>query len=197
MRANPTVIGAFVVGALVLAFASVLLFGSGDMFEDKSYAYMFFDEPVDGLSIGSPVKLHGVQIGAVVDVHLEWIPEKDAFQVPVLVEFHRSVGERAAKLTDEERLAARQRLIDKGMRAALKTESFITGKLAITIEYYPDEPARYVGGPDLKYPEFPTVKAGLTKFLEELSKLPIRELFDEAIVTIRSIRQRVESKEVT
>ena len=54
-RANPTVIGAFVVGAVALAVAGLVIFSGGWWFRDVVTVVMYFDESVNGLSIGAPV----------------------------------------------------------------------------------------------------------------------------------------------
>ena len=149
MRANPTVIGAFVVGAIVLGVGGVLLFSSGDYFKERNYFVMFFQDSVDGLSPGAPVKLDGVKIGEVIDVHLEWDPQAVTFRIPVTVEVisgqSQKYGGGELVLTGDirERL---KKLIDKGLRASLATESFITGQLEIELGFFPDTTPRMLGG---------------------------------------------------
>jgi len=200
MRANPTVIGAFVVGAIVLGVAGVLLFGSGEYFATKRRYVMFFEDSVDGLVPGSPMKLQGVKVGEVVDVHVEWDPESASFRIPVTVETvagrARRVGGGELVLTGSESEKEVQRLIDKGLRASLATESFITGQLAITLEFHPDTPVRLVGG-DLPYPEVPTVRSGLSKVMQEFQEIPFKQIFLDAQKLIRDIDGRVQSEDLT
>ena len=49
MRANPTVIGAFVVGAVVLFLVALLVWGGTGLFRSKLEYVLFFDEPSAGL----------------------------------------------------------------------------------------------------------------------------------------------------
>ena len=64
-RASPTLIGAFVVGAVVLAVVAVGVFGSGRYFR-KVYPYVvYFGGDVNGLKVGAPVKFRGIQVGDV------------------------------------------------------------------------------------------------------------------------------------
>ena len=67
-KANPKVIGAFVVGALLLATIGVVIFGSGKFFAKKFIWVLYFPGSVKGLTVGAPVTLKGVQIGTVADV---------------------------------------------------------------------------------------------------------------------------------
>jgi ABC-type transporter Mla subunit MlaD len=61
-KVNPTVIGAFVVGAVALVVVGVLLFGGGKLFQEKAPFVIFFDSSVQGLNVGAPVVFRGVQI---------------------------------------------------------------------------------------------------------------------------------------
>jgi paraquat-inducible protein B len=59
-KVSPTVIGAFVVGAIVFMVAGALLFGGGKFFTEKLPYVMFFDSSVEGLNVGAPVIFRGV-----------------------------------------------------------------------------------------------------------------------------------------
>ena len=59
-RANPTVIGAFVLGALVLPRGRPPLWGGTGMFKPRYRVVMYFDAAVTGLRKGAPVILRGV-----------------------------------------------------------------------------------------------------------------------------------------
>ena len=67
-QASKTVIGAFVLGAIVLFVAGILAFGSGKFFEKKHTVVMFFPGSVKGLDVGAPLKIKGVKIGTVSDI---------------------------------------------------------------------------------------------------------------------------------
>jgi len=200
MRANPTVIGAFVVGAIVLGVAGVLLFSGGEYFKEKNYFTLFFEDSVDGLTPGSPVKLEGVKIGEVVDVHLEWDPQNMDFRIPVTVEVVSGQsqkfggGELVLQGDIHERV---DKLIKRGLRASLATESFITGQLAIELSFQPETPARLVGGTELKYQEVPTVRSGIAKVMQEFQEIPFKQIFLDVQKTIRDIDARVTSDDVT
>ena len=56
-KANPAMIGAFVVGAVILAVAGILIFGSGQLFKHTSQYVCFFPGAVNGLNVGAPVKI--------------------------------------------------------------------------------------------------------------------------------------------
>ena len=64
-RANPTLIGVFVVGGLVLLAAVILVLGGQSWLSPGNRFVLFFPGAVNGLSIGAPVEFRGVRIGSV------------------------------------------------------------------------------------------------------------------------------------
>ena len=69
-KANPAVIGGFVVGAIVLLVVAVALFGGKELFVDRNEYVAFFQERTKGLRVGANVLMNGVRIGYVSDVAL-------------------------------------------------------------------------------------------------------------------------------
>jgi paraquat-inducible protein B len=74
MRASPTAIGAFVVGAVAVLLVAVLVWGGTGLFRTKLTYVLFFDATVTGLNKGAPVLARGVKVGEVTDVQLRWTP---------------------------------------------------------------------------------------------------------------------------
>ena len=72
LRANPAVIGAFVIGAVVLLLAALLVWGGSGLFRSKLDYVLFFESAVTGLNKGAPVLARGVKVGEVTDVQLQW-----------------------------------------------------------------------------------------------------------------------------
>src|SRR5262245_36936656 len=71
-RANPAVIGGFVVGAVVLLVVALLVWGGTGLFRTKLNYVLFFDSAVTGLNKGGPVLARGVKVGEVTDVQIQW-----------------------------------------------------------------------------------------------------------------------------
>ena len=69
-RANPTVIGAFIIGAVALIVIGLLVLGRGQFFSDTQTFVLYFDGSIKGLNIGAPVEFQGVRIGSVTDIHV-------------------------------------------------------------------------------------------------------------------------------
>jgi paraquat-inducible protein B len=88
-----------------------------------------------------------------------------------------------------------RKLIERGMRAQLMSESLVTGLLMIELEYHPDSPVRLVGK-DTKYPEIPTIPSTLEKMTQKIMDLPIEDLFAKLVKAVDSIASLVASPEI-
>lgn len=62
-------IGSFVIVGLTLLIIAIIVFGSGKLFQKTTYIETYFNESVQGLSIGSPVKYRGMEIGYVKEIN--------------------------------------------------------------------------------------------------------------------------------
>jgi hypothetical protein len=61
-------LGLFVLGAVLLGVAGILVLGAGALMRETIDLETYLDESVQGLSVGSPVKERGVQIGIVKEI---------------------------------------------------------------------------------------------------------------------------------
>ncbi len=85
-RPNPTVIGAFILGGLLLVVAAVAIWGSGRLFERRYRYVCYFAGSVNGLKVGAPVKYRGVVIGQVVGMRIRFQQAPDDSRIPIFVE---------------------------------------------------------------------------------------------------------------
>src|SRR6476660_8897315 len=84
-KISPTLIGAFVVGAVALLVIGVVAFGSGQLFRKTQQFVLYFDGSVNGLHMGAPVKFKGVEIGSVKDIKLEMGLGNQVHEIPVII----------------------------------------------------------------------------------------------------------------
>jgi len=119
------------------------LFADRDAANNASYTrkipvISYFPSSVKGLAPGSEVTMHGLQVGYVTDVRLEYDKAKDVVVAPVryIVEPERitGVGQRV-HATDEESVAA---VLNKGLRASLQSASLITGQQVVALDFVSD-----------------------------------------------------------
>lgn len=176
-QANRMMIGAFVVLAVIIMGASLVVFGSGKFFKKTVKCVMYFDEPVKGLSVGAPVLFQGVQIGSVISIVLQVDPVKMKTQIPVIIEYEPEkfqLGEEGQKTPRDVRKNI-PRLIEKGLRAQLAMQSYITGQLIIQLDFYPDKPVT-LKSIEKNYIEIPTIPSTSAKLADALEKLDLEGL---------------------
>jgi paraquat-inducible protein B len=206
-RVSPTLIGAFVLGAVLLAVMAVVLIGSGRYFR-RTYGFvLYFPGSVNGLRVGAPVKFRGVEIGSVEDIRLQLNRDQSVFRLPVIIgidpEKITSLGGSATILNSP---AAYQNAIDGGLRGQLQTESFVTGVLFVALDYFPGSPASFVQQPrtrKFRYREIPTepsstekARMAVTEVLTKLAASDLEGLVDSARQAISEVHQLVGSPDL-
>jgi paraquat-inducible protein B len=67
-RTNPFKLGLFVLAAAAAAVVAAVLLGAASLTKDTARYHSYFNESVQGLDLGSPVKFRGVTIGTVADI---------------------------------------------------------------------------------------------------------------------------------
>ena len=147
-QARKTLIGAFVVGAVALAAAGITVFGSGKFFQKRIMCVMYFSGSITGLSVGSPVEFRGVRVGEVTKIAAVFDPDTLSIAIPVYVEIDPtslivSGKEKASSVLSDRKF--HQPLLEKGLKAQLDIESFITRQLYINMDFFPDRPTRLLG----------------------------------------------------
>ncbi|MFC1580686.1 MlaD family protein [Thermodesulfobacteriota bacterium] len=174
-QASRTVIGGFVLGAIVLAVIAITIFGKGDYFKKRPVYVMFFQGSVKGLQVGSPVLLRGVRIGSVKKINIDFYPDTDEVEIPVFVEMEPDSIHVRGKTHFVPGSPERQKvLIEEGLRGQLEMQSLITGQLLIQLNFHPDTPAKFVGRYP-KYQEIPTIPSTTEEIMNLLKKFPLEE----------------------
>jgi len=209
-EANPAVIGGFIVGAVVLAIAGVMVFGSGKLFAETIKCVMYFEGAIQGLHVGAPVNFRGVKVGSVTSLKMQFDRQNLAIRIPVIVEFPKGAGGTMEMLnadsrTPKDALAA---LIERGLQAQLQTESLLTGQLFIQLDISPATsseaaPREATIDPTTKLLEIPTVPTTLQevsntirRVLDKLAELPLEEMLRSVEGTLLGINRLVNAPEV-
>lgn len=188
-KANPAIVGLFVLGAIVLAVVGVLVFGSGKLFRNTVEAVMYFPGSVDGLNVGAPVKFKGVDIGSVTNIQLVLRAGKQGpeARIPVYVVLDPSkivTTDKSIKFPNPE---AREELINRGLRAQLQSQSLLTGLLFIQLDFFPDTEVRFVAKQPSDPPEIPTIPTTLEEastqareIINDLREIDFKGMVEEA-----------------
>jgi len=194
MRANPAVIGGFVVGAIALLVVALLVWGGSGLFRTKLDYVLFFDSAVTGLNRGAPVLARGVKVGEVTDVQMRWGTPLVAVYVTLEPQTLKGVAEAGPS-------RAIERLVrEEGLRAQLRMQSFVTGVLYVALDFRPDSPIVLRGGHQGR-PEIPTIPsdievwtAKLERFANKIEKVPLDQIGQRAAAILEDVKEIVESK---
>lgn len=192
-------VGVFVLGGVVLAVAGALLFGGGRLFRSRPVVVeTIFSESVQGLEVGSPVKLNGVQLGTVKWIGFvgdQYVVEgpgslEQGGQALVRMEITNRVTERDPD-DPEQNIRA---LVDRGLRIRV-TPLGITGTSFLQAEFLdvaknPPMPLSFTPR-EVYVPSAPSTINQLSSAAERLvariDKLDVETLlanFDKVLVTV-------------
>ena len=103
-----------------------------------------FDQSIRGLRLGADVDFRGISIGRVIDIDLEFDGERKRFYSRVRAQLYpmrfnkayRELMESAGGLEGE---ALLRPLIERGLRAQLRTASLLTGQQYVALDFFADE----------------------------------------------------------
>jgi paraquat-inducible protein B len=171
-KANPTLIGAFVFGAILIAIGAVIFFGSANLFAKKQIFETYFNQSVNGLGIGSNVKYKGVTVGKVTKVQLKFQGGDEAPVVRVLYEINTDnlLNKYGLSINISDR-KFHDKAVANGFRAKLDFESLISGQLFIALDFFKDVAAPELhqeGNADIF--EIPPQPSDIEAILADLTK---------------------------
>jgi paraquat-inducible protein B len=191
-------IGGFVVFAVIIMAASLVVFGSGKFFQRTVKCVMLFDESVKGLSVGAPVLFQGVKIGSVTSIVLQVDPVKMQTHIPVIIEYEPEKFQVAGAGREFVRDPRKNisKLIEQGLRAQLAMQSLITGQLLIQLDFYPGTPVN-LQSIDKNYIEIPTIPSTSAKLAEAMEKLDLKALEKHLESTLAGIDRFVNNPDLT
>jgi paraquat-inducible protein B len=169
---------------------------------------LVFDGSVRGLSPGAPLDFRGVTVGEVVKIGVSVDPTTLKFTMPVLVKLFperlASMQFTGKKIAVSEspavRLSRTKLLIDKGLRAQLRSGNLLTGQLYIALDFFPDAPKVKGDLTAKKPPEIPTIPGtfeelqnNLANVVKKLDKLQIDEIGADTRKLIASLDETLKS----
>jgi phospholipid/cholesterol/gamma-HCH transport system substrate-binding protein/paraquat-inducible protein B len=195
-------VGAFVFGGIALAVVGALLIGGGALVRRPLIIETVFDESVQGLEVGSPVKLRGVKLGTVSSIGfvgdsyvLDDTPDavKQRNSVLVRMEIESRLDGLSSRVDQEESVRVQ---VEKGLRLRV-TPLGITGTAFIQADYLDPKknpPLQITWKPDHVYvPSAPSTISQLSSAAERLmtriDKLNVEKLltnFDAVLASLNS-----------
>jgi paraquat-inducible protein B len=175
---------------------------------------LYFNESLRGLSIGAPVTYQGLPVGEVTSVGFEYDEATDRIRprVDIAVYPARFAAYVKKSAVLEERIKSErkrhgviQKMVDRGIRAQLRSGSLLTGQLYVAFDHFPNAPKAKVDWTK-EPPELPVMPGGLqelenriNRILAKIDKVPfeaIGEDLKKLLVTTDQAMKRLD-EEVT
>lgn len=188
---KPFWIGAFLLGGIALLAAGLLLLGRDSWFSRSSDYVVYFTGALDGLDVGADVTYRGVKVGTVREIRLAYDRELQDVVIPVVLRINPAAGGEGGRFD-----ALVERLVERGLRAQLQTQSLLTGKSIVALDLFPGQPG-YVREPhEGGLPSIPSVPSRvdqaadvLRELLAGLRELPLREMVLAASNTLQALER--------
>jgi paraquat-inducible protein B len=205
-QASPTMIGAFVLGAIALALLAIIILGAGKLFTRQVPVVMYFDGSLAGLSPGAPITFRGVRVGQVTDVFLSYNLSDNNLRIPVFGAIEpsqvRPIGEASGDVPREG--AGLKQLIERGMRAQLAVSSLVTGQMAVNLDFFSSPSpagARQSDYSDrIEIPTQPStieaVQETLQTVIQKISHLPLDQILEDVREAINSMTAVINNPEL-
>ena len=156
--------------------------------EDKEYVVMYFEESIQGLSVGSSVVFKGVEVGQFAKINLLMDVQTGTFKTPVFIKFQEN---KSFRLIDKKNMDPEETLkvlVEKGLRARLVSASLLTGQLMIELNMNPSAPAEFEG--DGSHMEIPTEMSSFEMLSKDLQEIPLKE----TMLRVSDIVQKLDKK---
>ena len=194
-RSSTIAIGVFVIGAQILAATTLFIFASRDGFKTKRHFVAYFEQSITGLDVGAPIKFRGIEMGKVISIEGVYNTETADVTPRLELEFYPETLRNASVAEGEYTLF--QPLVERGMRASLKSESFLTGQLYVSLDFHPNKPIRQLGNGEDSYPEMPTIDSGFDELLDRFQDLPLDALMGQITSTLNSVETLLRNEHVS
>ena len=202
-KLSSSLVGLFVLGALALGIVGVVSFGGVHVFSKPQRFEVFFNESIQGLDLGSPVKLRGVRVGRVVGIRIRYDADLQHSEVEVTCELTRdTLTDIKGSMIDIANDAQLKKLIEAGLRAQLGINGIATGLLFVELDFLDPavNPAVITDFKDASYTVIPTIKstvsevaAGLNGILDKLKQVDLVALSTEAQGLLVDTRRQLNS----
>lgn len=186
IKRNALLVGSFAIAALVLLVLGVLWISDNTLFTRQQRAVLYVAGNVSGLYVGAPVTFRGVPVGVVDDIGIEIESGTLNARIPVQLRLRPST----LRYTDGRAVqnpVPIDRAVERGLRARLVAQSFVTGQKSIELDFLPDTPKTLVGHAD--EPEIPVVAERFGAIVDQLAELPLSDTVREIRVAANHLSQ--------
>jgi paraquat-inducible protein B len=159
-----------------------------------------FNQSVRGLGMGAAVEMFGLPVGEVSEVSLEFDPVSAEPRTRVGLSLDpgrlklQGQGERAVPSDPGESRKLLERLVQKGLRAQIRTENILTGSRSIAFEFVPNAARAKVDwtAPEVELPTGPgggdELADSVNRLVEKIEKMPLDQIGREATLAVHELR---------
>lgn len=176
----------------------------------SAHYVLYFNESLRGLSVGAPVTLLGLQVGAVTEVGIDVNPKTMSIRGRVEVvayperltarldETQAALGKMFNASEQQRRALVRTLVEQHGLRAQLRSGSLVTGQLYVAFDYFPSAPKAKIDW-SRDPAELPVIASTLsdiedkvTNIVAKLDKVPLEAIgadVAKALVTLDRMLQ--------
>ncbi len=187
-----TKVGLFILAAVAIAAVGVVVLGAGAFFSKPILVETYFEQSVQGLDTGAPIKFRGVRIGKTEEVSLlgkEYATEKN--YVLVRASIAREAFKRKVGAVGKEYL---RREIEKGLRIRVGYQG-LTGTAHLEMDYSDpglSPPLEIDWKPKYTYiPSTPStisrIGVAIDKIMKSLEKIDLHELLQQLERSLKSL----------
>ena len=180
-----TLLGIFIILGGILGLSIIMIFGHIQFLTPTRTAAVVFQDSINGLSVGAPVNFRGVKVGSVKSISLCFDAlTHDAYIVVTLILTPDKI--RIIKNPHEKDTVDLKSLIANGLRAELKTVSFVTGQSDIELNF--DKSIPPIFHPEItSLTEIPVQLSPFQKLTNSLAQIPIKAISQHADTALLSV----------
>lgn len=185
MKRNALLVGLFVVAAIVIGLVGALWLSGNTLFQRQQRAYVYFEGAVGGLYVGAPVTFRGVSVGQVDDISILLYRATLNARIPVRLRLQPQAVMQENGGVEQSRPSLKT-LVERGLRARLVAQSFVTGQKAIDLDFAPEAPLHYES--ENHDEEIPTQTDRFGGLIDQVAQLPLRDTVQELRATLQSLQ---------
>lgn len=155
---------------------------------------LYFDQSLRGLQPGATVEFRGVAMGEVKSIGVEYNAKSMSVKMPVMIQLYPerigAVFNNSAKNDLQKNADKLEALVNRGLRAQLRSASLLTGQLYIALDFFKDaKPAKV--SVENQTIVLPTIQGSLDEMqsqingiLNKLSKVPLDQIGQDLQKTV-------------
>jgi paraquat-inducible protein B len=169
-------------------------------------AVLYFNQSLRGLSVGASVEFRGIPVGEVKSINAEYNEAQDQIRLPVGIEIFPErlaailvPGAQRIKMDEASRRMRLDALVERGMRAQLRSGSLLNGQVYVALDFFPNAPKAKIDWAK-PVPVLPTIPSSLEQVQEmlialakKLETMPVEEISADLRQALQTMNQTLKS----